>query len=655
MLILPALVLVLAFCVFVISLMRLPGRTAAILGLYLLAYANIVLVGEISNSIHQLNNLWLWLGLHLVCAAAAWLVWYRAGRPDLWSGLRMKITPGAVLAAAKRQPELGLLSIGIALAAVLNVILIWIVPPNNNDSLSTHMSRIGYWVQRGSFFPWPTERVWQITYPVNMQLQMLWTVLFLGTDRIVEVVQWLGGLVAMVAIFGLARLLGASRAQSVFSALLWATFPEIILESTTTQNDLVAGTLFVAMFYLLFLGLEKRHKGTLALSGLALALGMGTKQTLFFLIPGLVVTLLLVLYYSRRAWLHAFRGILVWGSSVVAAFLLLGVYMFVVNQANFGHPLGPETAVANQTGGQTSQSLQENLRFNTFRLAYQMIDPAGLPEPLTGYGFKLKALVVGKLTSLVGFPVEAPVAVAANHVFVLRERYEMQEDAAWYGPLFSFLVLPALGYQFWIGLKRRDPLRISILAVSISFWILDAALRPGWDPFQGRYFIPVVAIATPVAAFFFQPGLRMAAARWLVVALALVVMTNTFLWSSAKPVTGEGNIWTSSRIIMVTQQSFYMREAMQMIEKYVPADATLGLLTFSTHLEYPFFRENFGRRLVQIYPKGRIHDVSWMQAQGIEYVLLLTDESSLSVDFPSELVPFASLDHWTLYSWAQTR
>jgi hypothetical protein len=193
------------------------------------------------------------------------------------------------------------------------------------------------------------------------------------------------------------------------------------------------------------------------------------------------------------------------------------------------------------------------------------------------------------------------------------------------------------------------------LAVSISFWILDAALRPGWDPFQGRYFIPVVAIATPVAAFFFQPGLRMAAARWLVVALALVVMTNTFLWSSAKPVTGEGNIWISSRIIMVTQQSFYMREAMQMIEKYVPADATLGLLTFSTHLEYPFFRENFGRRLVQIYPKGRIHDVSWMQAQGIEYVLLLTDESSLSVDFPSELVPFASLDHWTLYSWAQTR
>ena len=155
-------------------------------------------------------------------------------------------------------------------------------------------------LQRGSFFPWATDRVWQITYPVNMQLQMFWTVLFLGTDRIVEIVQWLGALAAMLAVFGLARLLGASRAQALFAGLVWATFPEIVLEATTTQNDLVAGTLFAAMLYLFFLGLAKQNNGALVLSGVALALGMGTKQTLFFLIPGLGMAVLLALLLSAQ-------------------------------------------------------------------------------------------------------------------------------------------------------------------------------------------------------------------------------------------------------------------------------------------------------------------------------------------------------------------
>ena len=46
----------------------------------------------------------------------------------------------------------------------------------------------------------------------------------------------------------------------------------------------------------------------------------------------------------------------IWGVSGLVAFALLGAYMFVVNQVSFGHPMGPETAVEAQTGGQTSQS-----------------------------------------------------------------------------------------------------------------------------------------------------------------------------------------------------------------------------------------------------------------------------------------------------------
>jgi 4-amino-4-deoxy-L-arabinose transferase-like glycosyltransferase len=652
LLIAPALVLLLACAIFLLAILRLPGRAAVLLGLYLLCYANIVLVGEITNSLFQLNNPWLWLGLHLVLAGAAWLAWRQAGRPDLWNGLRVRFNRFELWAAVKRWPELVLLSLGVGLAFVFNAVLIWIVPPNNNDSLATHMARIGYWMQHGSFFPWPTYRVWQITYPVNMQLQILWTVLFLGNDRIVEITQWLGALAGIVAVYGLARLLGASRAQAWFAGLIWATFPEIILEATSTQNDLVAGTLFAAMFYLLFLGLAKKNMGSLVLSGMALALGIGTKQTLFFLIPGLGLAVLLVLGLSGRAerkqtWRHG----LIWGSSAAAAFLLLGVYMFVVNQVSFGHPMGPETAITGQTGGQTSQSLQENLLYSSFRLAYQVIDPTGLPDPLTGYGIKLKALVVKKLTGWIGFAVEAPVAVAPGHLFDLRERYVMQEDAAWYGPVFAFLVLPALLYQFWLGVRKKEPLRLSIFGFALSFWILDAVLRPGWDPYQGRYFIPVVSMASATAAFLFQEGKWKALVRWVIMALALTVMTNTFLWDSAKPISGNDAIWKKDRLTLLTQQSFYMREPAQLVEKYVPADATLGLVTYGPFLEYPFFREDFSRKLVQIYPPEQLHNKAWLRGQGIEYVLVVGSEEMPQLILPKGLVPFAQVGQWTLLVW----
>lgn len=646
-----ALGLVIAFAALITAILRPPGHPASLLSMYLLSYANIVLVGEITNSFYLLNNPWLWLALHFALAAVAWLAWRRAGQPPIaapWAGADGRVLPAALGATIRKWPDLWVLGLGVGLVFLFSAVLIWVVPPNNNDSLATHMSRIGYWLQRGAFFPWPSQRVWQITYPVNMQLQMFWTVLFLRTDRIVEIVQWLGALAALPAIFGLARLLGATRPQATFASLVYATFPEIILESTTTQNDLVAGTLFAAVIYLLFLGISRRHARTLALSGLALGLGLGTKQTLLFLLPGLALALGLIMLYHGRSQL---RGLLVWATSSLAAFLLLGAYMFVVNQVNFGTPMGPETAVDAQTGGQTSQSLVQNLVYNTFRLAYQMIDPTGLPDPLCGYSFKLKGLVAEKITQAIRFPIESDTAVSPGHKFILRERYVLQEDAAWYGPLFSFLVLPALFYQLVKGVQKKNALRVGIFLLALTFLLVDATFRPGWDRFQGRYFIPVVMIATSTIAFLFRPGRWSSVFRWAITILALVIATNTFLLGSGKPVSGEYAVWSTGRLEQITIQSFYMRAPTQMVEANVPADATMGLLTNGTFLEYPFFREDFRRRLVQVFPAGRVQDEAWLKAQGIEYVIVLVPPGNSLPEIPAALAPVASVDDWTLFTW----
>lgn len=126
----------------------------------------------------------------------------------------------------------------------------------------------------------------------------------------------------------------------------------------------------------------------------------------------------------------------------------------------------------------------------------------------------------------------------------------------------------------------------------------------------------------------------------------------TFQLNSGKPLSGEYNIWQTDRIDQITVQSFYMRKPARMVDALVPADATLGMLNYGTYLEYPFFRENFSRRLVQIYPPERIHDVEWLKAQGIEYVLIQASPQDPPVNAPAALIPVANTGEWTLMTWA---
>jgi 4-amino-4-deoxy-L-arabinose transferase-like glycosyltransferase len=594
----------------------------------------------------------LFLFLHLIFAVTAVLVWLRAGRPSLltpWRDSEGRFLSSRLVDSLRKWPDVWVLGTGITLIFLMSALLIWVTAPNNNDSLSTHLSRIGYWLQHGSFFPWPSQRVWQITYPVNMQLQMFWTSLFLGNDRLVEIAQWFGAVFGMVAVYGLARLFGAVRPQAFFSAFVWATFPAIILQSSTTQNDLVAGTLFAAMLYLLFLGLKTEHTPTLALAGLALALGLSTKQTLLFLLPGLgLVCVWYLILHKKSAW----RSLLTWGASALAAFLLFGAYMFVVNLVHFGHPMGIKSAVSAQTGGQTAQAFRDNLFYNTFRLTYQSIDPTGLPDPLVGYGFKARARVTDAVTSLVGFSPEAPVAVATGHRFLSRpDVYLVQEDVAWYGPLFAFLVLPALIYQFGQGIRRKDPLRAGIFVVAISFLLVNAALRPGWDPYQGRYFIPVVTVAAAYIAFAIRPGRVWMLPRLFIVIAALTIAYNTFQLNAGKPLEGRETVWNTNWVQQQTFQSNFMREPVSMVEKFVPADATLGLLTYAGFHDYHFFRPDYSRRLVPVYPTGLIEDTDWVKSHGIEYLLVLQPTGAeLPDQIPAAFVLITVTGDWTLYS-----
>ena len=143
---------------------RPPNKPAYLLTLYVLSVANVVLTGYIANTFRLLSNQWMVVGIHASIAGLGWAVWQHNGKPSLWGPFvnwEKEFTPKKWIG---RLPALTILALGLGLLYSFGIVLLTTVPQNNLDSLSTHLSRIGFWLQHGSFYPWPTPRLFQVIY-----------------------------------------------------------------------------------------------------------------------------------------------------------------------------------------------------------------------------------------------------------------------------------------------------------------------------------------------------------------------------------------------------------------------------------------------------------------------------------------------------------
>ena len=171
--------------------------------------------------------------------------------------------PGAVLAA----------TFVVAVAAA----------PNNWDSMVYHNARVMEWWDHGSVAPWDTPSERQVRMPPLASYFKLAFLGLTGDDRLFNLVQWGFFAFAILATAGLAARLVPSGRAGPWAALIAATVPMAILQSTSTQNDVVvAGYFLAAAFFLVrAFAADAAPAGDLALAGAAVGLGLATKGTAY--------------------------------------------------------------------------------------------------------------------------------------------------------------------------------------------------------------------------------------------------------------------------------------------------------------------------------------------------------------------------------------
>jgi hypothetical protein len=596
-------ILILVFSVFVLSFLFLRSRSAYVLGLYLISYADIVLILEAAGLFSALAPAVV-LTIQILFTAAVVFIWSRKGRPLLFapfSGLNARgvLNEKAFWAALRNFPLLILLAVGVAYVYLRNAQEVLVLPPRNWDSLTYHLSRVGYWLQYQSFYPWPTAKIWQNIYPMNAELGSLWTILWWGSDQLAGFVQWISVPATMVGIYGLVRVLGHTRFAGAFMALLWCTLPQVIYQSSTTQNDLVNTSFWVAMVYFFFSGVQNKLSSHFYLSGIGFGLAMGTKNTSLIVLPSLLSVLIIVYWLHRRE--VGFRSLFVkWVLASVAGFTLFGSYIYQQNIVAFGFPLGPRELASYLIGTAEKDTMLDHFnmfRVNIGRYVYQLVDFSPLPFNFAWRVNPIKKIVFSPLFAWFNVSVEDTATMLRPPFFSLDYINPPSEDDSWFGPL-MILLIPAILYQGYQGMRRRDVLRIALPLFAVGFLAVMSASR-AWAPSDGRYYNTPVALSFPLLACFItsSAGWR----QWLNALLVLtgltIALTITFGRMAWQPISW-GQVFFGERRDPLWAGEFNYR----MVMESVPQTASIGVASGGNFRDYPFFGEHFTRQVTNKVP-----------------------------------------------------
>lgn len=435
------------------------------------------------------------------------------------------------------------LSILIFLILAGSLLVGFLAPISNSDSLHTHLPRIFYWLQHGSLAAWNSNTTAQVNYPIIIPSQGLWLFLFSHNESLFVLVQWFSMLVSACMIYEIAILLGAIRKQALFAALIGLSYPIILLQSFSLQGDVFVAAVLLSSIFFLLLHIQKKSSIFLFLSGICVALSLGVKQTAFLFLPvyGLVVLILLI----KKS--IGFKTVLYTGFISLVVFMLCSSFMLI--QSFFGKEKSARAAFGVQrysipfSRGTSARGYATNI----FRYTYQEISLDGFTGHLKLAAQNVKNEFFKSITGKLGLNLETHEFIPAGETdyFQYDRPQIINEDSAWFGPL-SWLLLPVC---FVIALIKRRPqaraYAISALGLYLVFFFSIAVFISSWSPTNGRYLVVPILVLTPLVYTVMPKRENIQNGVGAIFALmALYFSSSIILINDVRPIITQGSLYS---------------------------------------------------------------------------------------------------------------
>ncbi len=343
-------------------------------------------------------------------------------------------------------------------------------PPNNFDSMTYHMARIPHWIQNQNIRYYPTAIPRQNYSMPLAEFGILHLQILSKSDRYANLIQWFSFVLSIMSTTLIAKQLKVSVRGQWITAILMTTLPMAILQSTSTQNDLVVSVFCIGFAYFLNKYIKEKGVENVLFAGISMGMALATKGTAYIFCAALGLGIggfsLIGQKWNRIKELSTQFMLMI----VIALILNTGIYLR--NWNLYQNPLitsNERTMVETISPGILFSNIIRNGAIH-------------LATPLS----KGNDFIEGALTNLLGQQINNPASTFQGSEFELS--FNLNEDDA--GNLLHFLllticllILPFLKFD-----NKKEKISY-LLSVFLSIILFSMVFK--WQPWGGRLQTPI--------------------------------------------------------------------------------------------------------------------------------------------------------------------
>jgi hypothetical protein len=366
--------------------------------------------------------------------------------------------------------------LGLFTLCIILVIQSYVFPPNNWDSMTYHLGRLPHWIENESVFHYRTAIYRQIYQPPLSEWIMCQELILFGSDRFLNATQLIFsfGIIAILCQF--VKLFNVDKNGKKILILSVLLIPELILQSTSTQNDLILSFYLLGIVY----GIAELYQSLNLYNFISVSLFTSfaflTKGTSFIFVPFIFFIGFIILYSKYK--FELLKNI----KSIFAFFL-------VVLVIPFGH-FYRNLMLSNDVFGNPSESyFNENINPNT--IICGVSKNIGLH-----FGVPKFSELTNQFVEKIHLVLNVNISDVNNNFngikFHLNEWQHSEDDASNFFHIFLFLFATLVLIVKWK--KVCNSFKIFHLTGFILFLVFSIVLK--WQPWHSRLQLPIFVILT---------------------------------------------------------------------------------------------------------------------------------------------------------------
>lgn len=279
--------------------------------------------------------------LNVLTLAIITAVWIKKGKPVLKPDINgIKAGFKRVLNCFKLDKGLVILCAGFIFLITTAFILSAFLPVNEPDALTYHTYRALVWAQKGYIHHFDTIDLRNLVMPINSEIIYTWIFSLTGKDFGFGLLQYGTFFFTISGLWIFLSKFKFSYRKRLWTIFIFSTFAGVISQISSTQTDLLTGTLLLysMIFFFDYINQNKSSRGFF--SSLAFALALGVKSTAF--IAGVPLLAFFLIYSYKKKGLRRFLTFI---TLLGINFIIFSSYNYILNFIDYSNPLGSSISI----------------------------------------------------------------------------------------------------------------------------------------------------------------------------------------------------------------------------------------------------------------------------------------------------------------------